>query len=413
MLLGKGSHGCVYKAVLRSGMQVAVKRPSYGRRMLEDEAAFDNEIRILSKLNNPRFVRLLGFSQEPGKEKLLVVELMHNGNLHDLLHETPQPISWSKRVHVAIQIAKALRDIHSISPPLIHRDIKSSNILVDNQWNAKLGDFGLALCCHESSTSTPPAGTLGYLDPEYITPDMLSTKNDVFSYGILLLEIMSGRQAIDMNHNPPSIVEWSIPLIKSGDVLAVCDPRLAPPKCIASLKQMALLAAKCVRDRSSRRPEMTDVVEQLQEISRKIEGSSMWNGIVYKMRRTYRSKQQVGWTEDCKAPSLWHRRPHKKGIQRNLKVYDEDRTLQQDRKPSDSRKSCKTSLLKSNQPERINGSLQNSVSCLEPSGKGRLSELFREVTLTSVTSNQASTISPPMLLIQCHKAVQQVASKSG
>ncbi|MCO5609244.1 hypothetical protein L7F22_063468 [Adiantum nelumboides] len=198
MLLGKGSHGCVYKAVLRNGMQVAVKRPSYGRRMLDDEAAFDNEIRILSKLNNPRLVRLLGFCHDSDREKLLVVELMHNGNLHDILHESCEPMPWSKRVHVALQTAKALCDIHNISPPLIHRDIKSSNILIDSSGNAKLGDFGLALWCHAGATSTPPAGTLGYLDPEYTTPEMLSTKNDVFSFGILLLEILSGRNAIDV-----------------------------------------------------------------------------------------------------------------------------------------------------------------------------------------------------------------------
>lgn len=432
MLLGKGSHGCVYKAVLRNGLQVAVKRPSYGRRMLEDEAAFDNEIRILSKLNNPRLVRLLGFCHDSNKEKLLVVELMHNGNLYDILHdpqEAREPLIWSKRVHVALQIARALCDIHSTSPPLIHRDIKSSNILIDSHGNAKLGDFGLALWGHAASSSTPPAGTLGYLDPEYTTPDMLSTKNDVFSFGILLLEIMSGRNAIDVNHNPPSIVDWAVPLIKAGKVMAVCDPRVQPPKSISSLKQMAILAARCVRDKSSRRPDMVDVVRQLQEISRRI-SSSMFNGIACKMkRRATRSKQKEGLVEECKAPpSLQHTKPCKKGCQRSLKVYDENRSLfhvHGRRDESDTIQASTNSRFISIVNDQSQPSVRNRtpkvvetyVVDLQSHGKRRLFDLFKEAAqgavLTPARSEQGLQVNVSLTASDCPKAVQPRASGSG
>lgn len=415
MLLGKGSHGCVYKAVLRNGMQVAVKRPSYGRRMLDDEAAFDNEIKILSKLNNPRLVRLLGFCHDSNKEKLLVVELMHNGNLHDVLHESREPLPWPRRVHVALQTARALCDIHSISPPLIHRDIKSSNILIDSHGNAKLGDFGLALWCHAASTSTPPAGTLGYLDPEYTTPEMLSTKNDVFSFGILLLEIMSGRNAIDVNHNPPSIVDWAVPLIKAGKALAVCDPRLEPPKSLSCLKQLATLAAKCVRDRSSRRPEMMDVAQQLQEISRRM-GSSIFNGIALKMkRRRSQSKQIEGLNEERKTTTLKHTKSYKKGSQRSFKVYDEKHGKGPN---ADTGMTSRVSGCASNQSEHVDSRSQKVAETylvnLKSHGKGRLFDLFKEATQgTALTPEQALSINVSVVPLQCQKAVQVGGSGSG
>ncbi|CBI28598.3 unnamed protein product, partial [Vitis vinifera] len=208
-LLGKGSHGCVYKAVLR-GRLVAVKKPSRG----------------------------------------------------------------------TLQTAKAIDTLHSSVPPVIHRDIKSANVLIDRNFNARLGDFGLALRCHVDDyrlRSTPPAGTMGYLDPCYVTPDNLSTKTDVFSFGILLLEIISGRKAIDVGHSPPSIVDWAIPLIRKGKLLAIYDPTIAPPKEPFVRKQLAVIAAKCVRSCRERRPSMKEVVEWLGGLS-KLVPLHTWNG---------------------------------------------------------------------------------------------------------------------------------------
>ncbi|CAA0816577.1 Serine/threonine-protein kinase-like protein [Striga hermonthica] len=178
-LLGRGSHGLVYKGLLRGGRPVAVKKPS---QKTQSPSEFDNEIDILSRLHSPRFVNLVGFSRpDPTRaDRLLVVEFMSNGTLYDALHSSPRPPSWGRRIRLALQTARAVHTLHYQSPPVIHRDIKSANVLIDRRFSARLGDFGLALRCGDGSRlkSTPPAGTMGYLDPGYVTPDSLSTKTD-------------------------------------------------------------------------------------------------------------------------------------------------------------------------------------------------------------------------------------------
>ncbi|XP_051146817.1 serine/threonine-protein kinase-like protein At3g51990 [Andrographis paniculata] len=281
-LLGKGSHGLVYKAILRNGRLVAVKKPSRNPKKTTSEV--ENEIDILSKLHSPRLVNLLGFTNQNHNQndRLLVVEFMSNGTLYDVLHSNSnnRPPNWGRRIKLALQTAKAIDTLHSLNPPVIHRDIKSANVLIDRNFNARLGDFGLALRCVDDCRlrSTPPAGTMGYLDPCYVTPDNLSTKTDVFSFGILLLEIISGRKAIDMSNSPPSVVDWAIPLIKRGKFLAIYDPRLLPPKDAMVRKMLAVVAAKCVRSCRERRLSMKEVVECLTELHRLVPVHS-WNGL--------------------------------------------------------------------------------------------------------------------------------------
>ncbi|KAL3537567.1 hypothetical protein ACH5RR_000933 [Cinchona calisaya] len=281
-LLGRGSHGLVYKGVLRSGRLVAVKKSSRRQRIssTSENSEVENEIDILSKLQSPRLVNLVGFANSDSHDRLLVVEFMSNGTLYDVLHSNSRPPSWGRRIKLALQTAKAIDTLHSSSPSVIHRDIKSANVLIDRNFNARLGDFGLALRCHVDDyrlRSTPPAGTMGYLDPGYVTPDNLSTKTDVFSFGILLLEIISGRKAIDVGHSPPSIVDWAIPLIRRGKLVSVYDPRIPPPKDVLVRKQLAVVAAKCVRSCRERRPTMKEVVECLSGLSKLVPLHS-WNG---------------------------------------------------------------------------------------------------------------------------------------
>jgi serine/threonine protein kinase len=166
---------------------------------------------------------------------------------------------------------------------VIHRDVKSANVLLDANLDARLGDFGLALRVPKrlpgDTAATPaPAGTLGYLDPAYVTPESLSTKTDVFSFGILLLEIMSGRKAIDVQHSPPSVVEWAVPLLRKGKVAALFDPRVSPPRDPATRKDLAALAASCVRSCRERRPSMADIVERLMVLSKTV-SAKVWNGL--------------------------------------------------------------------------------------------------------------------------------------
>ncbi|URD85421.1 STYKc [Musa troglodytarum] len=280
-LLGRGSHGAVYKAVLRSGRQVAVKRPSPSPAAAPARDEVENEIEILSGIRSPRLVNLIGFTpSDDRRERLLVVEFMPNGTLYDLLHSNPRPPGWARRLRLALQTAKALLTLHSAQPPVIHRDVKSANVLIDQDSNARLADFGLALRDDDDAAarSTPPAGTLGYLDPSYVTPESLSTKTDVFSFGILLLEIMSGRKAIDVAHSPPSVVEWAVPLLRKGKVSTLFDPRIAPPKNPLARKQLASLAASCVRSLKEMRPSMDEVVGQLKVLSKTVP-SRAWNGL--------------------------------------------------------------------------------------------------------------------------------------
>ncbi|XP_022949553.1 serine/threonine-protein kinase-like protein At3g51990 [Cucurbita moschata] len=287
-LLGKGSHGYVYKAVL-GGRLVAVKKPSRAQAIAPSMASsmasceitneVDNEIEILSKIQSPRLVNLVGFTND-SKDRLLVVEFMCNGTLYDVIHSGSRPLYWGRRIRLALQTAKAIETLHASNPPVIHRDIKSANVLIDRNYNARLGDFGLAIQGYADDyrlRSTPPAGTMGYLDPCYVTPDNLSTKTDVFSFGILLLEIISGRKAIDVGYSPPSIVDWAVPLIKKGKLMAIYDPRIAPPKDAIVTKQLAVIAAKCVRSCRERRPSMKDVVHWLTGLSKLVPLHS-WNG---------------------------------------------------------------------------------------------------------------------------------------
>ncbi|XP_010266446.1 PREDICTED: serine/threonine-protein kinase-like protein At3g51990 [Nelumbo nucifera] len=294
--LGKGSHGSVYKAVLDDGkLVVAVKKTTTlaGATLHDDNVnninnnPADNEIEVLSRIRSPRLVNLIGFSVGAEEKKLIVVEFMENGSLYDLLHSSPRPPGWAKRIRFALQTAKAVDTLHSSNPPVIHRDIKSSNVLVDGHWNARLGDYGLALRGHVEDVRircTPPAGTLGYLDPGYVAPENLSTKSDVFSFGILLLEIISGRNAIDVNYSPPSVVDWALPLIKQFEFTPLFDPRIGPPGDPSVMRQLAVLAARCVGKTAEKRPSMVEVVDSLRTISKKVP-SAVWNHLRRRVRK--------------------------------------------------------------------------------------------------------------------------------
>ncbi|KAF7829987.1 serine/threonine-protein kinase-like protein [Senna tora] len=256
--LGKGSHGSVYRATLDGGNLIAaVKITNFSKPSATSQT--ENEIEILSRVRNPRrFVNLIGYCSH-NHYHLIVVDYMPNGSLYDALHSTTTPPGWSRRLRFASQVAKAVHSLHSSNPPVIHRDIKSSNVLIDEKGRARLGDFGLALRGHVEDVRvkcTPPAGTLGYLDPCYLAPGDLSAKSDVFSFGILLLEIISGRKAIDLNYSPPSVVDWAVPLIKRGEIASICDRRIGRPSDRAAIWQLSVVAAKCVRSRAEKRPSM-------------------------------------------------------------------------------------------------------------------------------------------------------------
>ncbi|XP_071716824.1 serine/threonine-protein kinase-like protein At3g51990 [Rutidosis leptorrhynchoides] len=287
--LGKGSHGSVYRAVFQGDLIAAVKRHRSNTVIPQSHCATgisspaDNEIETLSQIRSPRLVNLLGFGSDPiDGRKLIVVEYMPNGSLYDLLHRNGnKPPGLAKRVRIAVQVAKAVHHLHTSNPPVIHRDIKSSNVLFDGKWNARLGDFGLALRGHVEDVKvrcTPPAGTLGYLDPCYLAPGDLTSKSDVFSFGILLLELISGRNAIDLRYSPPSVVDWAVPLIKSGDYGEIFDRNIEISSDESVVRHLAVLAARCVKSTASKRPSMAEVVECLIAARKRI-SSLVWRRV--------------------------------------------------------------------------------------------------------------------------------------
>ncbi|KAK6120892.1 hypothetical protein DH2020_045365 [Rehmannia glutinosa] len=242
-LVGKGSFSCVFKGVLKDGTIVAVKRAIVSPDLKKKSKEFHTELDLLSRLNHAHLLDLLGYCEENG-EHLLVYEFMANGSLHQHLHgknkELKEQLDWVKRVTIAVQAARGIEYLHGYAcPPVIHRDI-----------NTALAEL--------------PAGTLGYLDPEYYRLHYLTTKSDVYSFGVLLLEILSGRKAIDMQYEEGNIVEWAVPLIKAGDIEALLDPVLKQPSDLDALKRIANVACKCVRMRGKERPSMDRVTTALE-----------------------------------------------------------------------------------------------------------------------------------------------------
>ncbi|KAF7805352.1 serine/threonine-protein kinase-like protein ACR4 [Senna tora] len=279
-IVGKGSFSCVFKGVLKDGTVVAVKRAIMSPNMQKNSKEFHTELDLLSRLNHAHLLNLLGYCEEGG-ERLLVYEFMAHGSLHQHLHGKnkvlKEHLDWVRRVTIAVQAARGIEYLHGYAcPPVIHRDIKSSNILIDEENNARVSDFGLSLLGPADSSSPLaelPAGTLGYLDPEYYRLHYLTTKSDVYSFGVLLLEILSGRKAIDMQYEEGNIVEWAVPLIKAGDITAILDPVLKPPSDIEALKRIANVACKCVRMRGKERPSMDKVTTALERALVQLMGS--------------------------------------------------------------------------------------------------------------------------------------------
>jgi Protein tyrosine and serine/threonine kinase len=288
--IGSGSFGLVYRAKLPDGREVAIKRavepPSsstsaatLARRREDRESAFISELALLSRVNHKNLVRLYGFCIDRS-ELVLVYEFMENGTLYDHLHKTNSaspPIStWHCRLKLALDAARGIEYLHTYAvPPIIHRDIKSANILLDASWVAKVSDFGLSLLRSKDDDETEEpartAGTVGYMDPEYYRLQTLTDKSDVYSFGVVLLELLSGSKAIiqphDGSNTPRNIVEIVVPFITSDDIHHILDKRLPPPPPteIEAVALVGCLAADCVALRGRDRPTMSEVVCALEK----------------------------------------------------------------------------------------------------------------------------------------------------
>jgi len=280
--LGAGSFGVVYRGKLPDGHEVAIKRGETGPKMKkfqEKESAFDSELAFLSRLHHKHLVRLVGFCEEKD-ERLLVYEYMKNGALYDHLHDKNNVEksssllnSWKMRIKIALDAARGIEYLHNYAvPPIIHRDIKSSNILLDANWTARVSDFGLSLMGPESNQEYRPtkaAGTVGYIDPEYYGLNLLTAKSDVYGLGVVLLELLTGKRAIfksgESGGTPISVVDFAVPAIMAGELVKILDSRVGPPEMneVEAVELMAYSAMHCVHLEGRERLTMADIVANL------------------------------------------------------------------------------------------------------------------------------------------------------
>ncbi|KAF0912497.1 hypothetical protein E2562_014084 [Oryza meyeriana var. granulata] len=273
-LIGEGSYGRVYHATLDDGRQAAVKKLDASENEPNDE--FLKQVSQVSRLKHENLVEMLGYCVD-GNYRILAYEFATMGSLHDVLHgrkgvqgAQPGPVlDWMQRVKIAIEAAKGLEYLHEkVQPSIIHRDIRSSNVLLFEDFKAKIADFNLLNQAPDMAArlhSTRVLGTFGYHAPEYAMTGQLTQKSDVYSFGVVLLELLTGRKPVDhtMPRGQQSLVTWATPRLSEDKVKQCVDPRLKgeyPPKGVAKL---AAVAALCVQYEAEFRPNMSIVVKAL------------------------------------------------------------------------------------------------------------------------------------------------------
>ncbi|XP_010937552.2 wall-associated receptor kinase-like 20 [Elaeis guineensis] len=270
-LLGSGGYGEVYKGVLEDGTPVAVKCAKLGNTKSTDQVL--NEVRILSQVNHRSLVRLLGCCVDL-EQPLMVYEFIPNGTLFDHLHGLRPPLPWRRRLSIAHQTAEGLAYLHSSAvPPIYHRDVKSSNILLDEKLNGKVSDFGLSRLAESdlSHISTCAQGTLGYLDPEYYRNYQLTDKSDVYSFGVVLLELLTSQKAIDFNRGPDDVnlAVYVQRKVEEERLMEVVDGSVkegATQLELDTMKALGFLAMACLEERRQNRPSMKEVTEEIEYI---------------------------------------------------------------------------------------------------------------------------------------------------
>ncbi|KAJ6989603.1 hypothetical protein D5086_014940 [Populus alba] len=282
-LLGEGGFGKVYKGWIDertyapsksgSGMVVAIKK--LNPESMQGFQEWQSEVNFLGRLSHPNLVKLLGYCWED-KELLLVYEFMQKGSLENhLFRKNPniEPLSWDIRLNIAIGAARGLTFLHTSDKKVIYRDFKASNILLDGNYNAKISDFGLAKLGPsggDSHVSTRVMGTYGYAAPEYIATGHLYVKSDVYGFGVVLLEMLSGQRAFDTKRptGQQNLIEWLKPLLSQKKKLktTVMDARIEGQYSSKAMVQAAQLTLKCLEADPKNRPSMKEVVEVLEQI---------------------------------------------------------------------------------------------------------------------------------------------------
>ncbi|XVE86902.1 hypothetical protein DITRI_Ditri18aG0073000 [Diplodiscus trichospermus] len=270
-LIGEGGFGSVYRGTLPDGQEVAVKVRS--ATSTQGTREFENELNLLSAIRHENLVPLLGYCCE-NDQQILVYPFMSNGSLQDRLYGEAAKrkiLDWPTRLSIALGAARGLMHLHTYAGrSVIHRDVKSSNILLDNSMCAKVADFGFSKYAPQegdSNASLEVRGTAGYMDPEYYSTQHLSAKSDVFSFGVVLLEIISGREPLNIHRprNEWSLVEWAKPYIRESKIDEIVDPNIKGGYHAEAMWRVVETALACIEPFSASRPCMADIVRELED----------------------------------------------------------------------------------------------------------------------------------------------------
>ncbi|KAE9446762.1 hypothetical protein C3L33_21340, partial [Rhododendron williamsianum] len=267
--IGSGGYGKVYRGTLDTGQLVAIKRAQPGS--LQGANEFKTEIELLSRIHHKNVVGLVGFCYSKG-EQMLIYEYIPNGTLIDSLSgKSGIRMDWRRRLRVALDAARGLAYLHELAnPPIIHRDVKPSNILLDDNLSAKVADFGISKPISDTGKSyitTEVKGTMGYVDPEYYMTQQLTQKSDVYSFGIVLLELITGRKPIERGKN----IVWEVKEAMDNasdpsELLEILDPAMGWGTSLVCLEKFLDLAMSCVGEISRSRPKMGEVVREIENI---------------------------------------------------------------------------------------------------------------------------------------------------
>jgi len=269
LVLGRGGYGTVYRGILKDNQIVAIKKAKTIDETQKEE--FVKEILILSQINHNNVVKLLGCCLEV-EVPMLVYEYVANGTLHDYIHDksSKNSIPLSTRLKIAEESATALTYLHSAaSPPILHRDVKSSNILLDENYSAKVSDFGASILAAVDKTQlmTVVQGTYGYLDPEYMQTYVFTEKSDVYSFGVVLLELITKKEANYVEGSEQkNLASIFVSLMKQGRAGELFDDQLMSEGQGKVLQEIAELVKECLSIKGEERPTMKEVMEELQRL---------------------------------------------------------------------------------------------------------------------------------------------------